>query len=526
MFGSLTKIRGPSLLVFWAVALALVGVLFWSSIEWAIHNWTSKEEYSHGILIPFVTLYLLWQRRYPILQAADPRGSGWGVLLILAGLAGLVLGQLSTVFFISHYALLSVLIGLVLSAFGASATRYMLMPLLLLALVIPLPVFLYNQLSTQLQLVSSWLGVEIIRACDISVFLEGNVIDLGTMKLQVVEACNGLRYLFPLVSLAFICAYLFEAPLWQRALVLLSSLPITVVMNSVRIGFIGVMVEYFGPEQAEGFLHAFEGWVIFMICAAILLAQIWVLATLVPPRRRFRECFGLEQVAPRLDQRGFESLRLSTAFATGVALLSAGAIAGLFLETRSATVPERRVFAEFPLSFADWRGHRDRLDPPVIDTLKFDDYLLADYRRADGLPVNLYVAYYGSQGEGQSAHSPRSCIPGGGWRIEELRQVAVPLSSRPEALAVNRVLIRKGDHRQLIYYWFDQRGRNLTSEFAVKWYLFWDGLTRGRSDGALLRLSTVILPDESLESAEQRLVRFANDVEERLTGYLPGGADG
>jgi exosortase len=105
-------------------------------------------------------------------------------------------------------------------------------PLLLLGLMIPLPTFLYQGLSAQMQLISSQIGVAIIRLFNISVFLEGNVIDLGNYKLQVAEACNGLRYLFPLMALGFIAAYLFKGALWKRAVIFLSTIPITILMNS------------------------------------------------------------------------------------------------------------------------------------------------------------------------------------------------------------------------------------------------------------------------------------------------------
>ena len=108
----------------------------------------------------------------------------------------------------------------------------MLIPLFFLVFMIPLPNFLLNNLSTKLQLISSELGVAVIRLFDISVYLEGNVIDLGVYKLQVVEACSGLNYLFPLMSLSFIMADLYKAPFWKRAIVFLSSIPITIIMNS------------------------------------------------------------------------------------------------------------------------------------------------------------------------------------------------------------------------------------------------------------------------------------------------------
>jgi EpsI family protein len=131
--------------------------------------------------------------------------------------------------------------------------------------------------------------------------------------------------------------------------------------------------------------------------------------------------------------------------------------------------------------------------------------------------VNLYVAYYASQGGGESSHSPRTCIPGDGWAILEMQEV----QATPE-LRVNRALIQKGEHRQLVWYWFRQRGRLLTAEWEVKWWILRDALRRGRSDGALVRLVTPILPAESAGAAEQRLRDFLRAADARLAPFIPG----
>ena len=172
--------------------------------------------------------------------------------------------------------------------------RLLWVPLVYLVFMIPIPPFLQNKLSGLLQLWSSALGVSVIELFGISVYLEGNVIDLGNYQLQVVEACNGLRYLYPLASFGFLLAYMYQAPLWQRAFIFLSSIPITVLMNSFRIGVIGVLVEHYGIAHAEGFLHDFEGWVVFMACVAILLAEMWLLARLTGDRRPWAEIFRLD----------------------------------------------------------------------------------------------------------------------------------------------------------------------------------------------------------------------------------------
>jgi len=153
------------------------------------------------------------------------------------------------------------------------------------------------------------------------------------------------------------------------------------------------------------------------------------------------------------------------------------------------------------------------------DILKFDDYFMADFSDNKHSPVNLYVAYYESQRKGSYIHSPRSCIPGGGWRIQSVTTEGLDFNGT--LTQTNRVLIQKGKTRQLVYYWFDQRGRNLTNEYLVKWFLFWDALTRNRTDGALVRFTTVISDRESLDTAENRLVKFMQIAVPLLDKYIP-----
>ena len=174
-----------------------------------------RPEYSHGIIIPFVAAFLVWQRRDQI-ERIPFTGSWVGLLLALFG-AGLgAIGKLSTLFTVEHYSVIVTLYGLVLALTGWRVFRLLWVPLLILIFMVPLPDFLYFNLSAQLQLLSSQIGVWFIRLLGISVYLEGNVIDLGTYKLQVAEACSGLRYLFPLMTIGFVIAYFFKAAFWKR----------------------------------------------------------------------------------------------------------------------------------------------------------------------------------------------------------------------------------------------------------------------------------------------------------------------
>ena len=169
-----------------------------------------------------------------------------------------------------------------------------------------------------------------------------------------------------------------------------------------------------------------------------------------------------------------------------------------------------------------WRGQRQSLDGVYSQALKLDDYLLADFDDRTGASVNVYIAYYDSQRKGDAVHSPRSCLPGGGWQMRDFGQRLLPAvidNGRP--LRVNRSLIELGNQRELVYYWFQQRGRVLTDEFAVKWYIFWDALTRHRTDGALVRLTTPVPPAGGVRAADARLTDIAGRIAPGIARYVP-----
>lgn len=516
--------------LFWGVSafLAVAGfaAVFWDGLRFMAEHWDT-EEYSHGSLIPLIAAFLIWQQKdalEAVLRRDGARRGGWaGFAIVLFGLGLGLLGELSTVYLVIQYGFLVVVYGLALVLVGWRGLRLIWAPLLYLVFMVPLPSFLYANLSAELQLISSQIGVAVIRLFGIAVFLEGNVIDLGIYKLQVVEACSGLRYLFPLMSFGYLCAYLYRGPVWHRAVLFLSTIPITIFMNSLRIGVIGVLVDRWGIEQAEGALHLFEGWVVFMACVAILFVEILVLARLGRAPGGLRSVFRIDLPdwhkgwLPRAD------VASRRAWIASVLLIVAVGAFSVTLLGRANTLPPREPLAAFPLRVGDWFGQRRNMDPGVYATLKLTDYLLRDYIAAkEPVGINFYIAYYASQRKGEAVHSPRSCIPGDGWRIEKLSQVAVDgVRTGDRPLVVNRVVIAKGTLRQVVYYWFAQRGRHMTNEYRVKWFLFWDGMTRNRTDGALVRLVTPLGSDEVPGAADRRLTDFLRAAYPQLDKYVP-----
>ena len=502
--------------------IPILAFLFFDSWSWVIGSWFTTEEYSHGSFLPFITIFLIWQQKNELAKLKF-LGSRLGLMLLFLGLTLYFLGRLSALDVIVQYSLIVVLLGIALALAGVQIFKLIWIPLLFLSFCIPLPMFIFQGLSAKLQLLSSQLGVYIIRLFNISVYLEGNVIDLGSYQLQVAEACSGLNYLFPLMSVAFICAYFFTAPLWQRAVVFISSIPLTIIMNSVRIGLIGVLTEHYGKSMAEGFLHDFEGWFVFMVCTAIMVGQMWLFAKFGKESRPLMDVFGLTLPEPFPANTVFQEQRLPNHYWAVLALLVMSAGIAQSIDKREEIIPPRADFAEFPMKLDGWQGVRQTMEKVYLDALKLSDYIIADFvRDRASAPVNFYSAYYTSQRKGASIHSPRSCLPGGGWVIDSLETVeveGVALNGLP--LRVNRAVIKKDEARQLVYYWFQQRGRNLTNEYWVKWYLLWDAITLNRTDGALVRLTTTVPLSEDLSVADRRLTAFLQAAQPQLHRFIP-----
>ncbi|OQW33588.1 MAG: hypothetical protein A4E19_04170 [Nitrospira sp. SG-bin1] len=509
--------------------VALVGYMYAESLAYLSSRWVGTEDYSHGIFVPFISGYLIWQQRQRLSQVT--REKSWlGLIVIAVGLVLYVVGELSTLFVVLHVSLWIVIVGLAITLLGIHGAKAIAFPLGYLLTAIPLPMFFYANLSSQLQLWSSSLGVGCLQLVGVMAFREGNVIDLGPVQLQVVEACSGIRYLLPLTSLALLCAYLFKDKMWKRVLLVLSSVPISILLNGFRIGMIGVLVELYGKGAAEGFYHLFEGWVIFMVSLGLLILETVLLGKVNAsiPERPFRERFTWRD--QRVDIGHGDGSKVvpgaivvaGPAYLCSVVLLVPFSLVTAALAQRAETPPPRATFVDFPMQIDGWNGAPFPLEQQYIDALRFDDYVLADYRSDHEQPVNLYAAYYRSQRKGQSAHSPKSCLPGGGWEIASLTQRELPMSQEMmQPLRVNRAVIQKGDQKQVVLYWFKQRDRHLTNEYLVKWYLLWDAFSRQRTDGALVRLASLVGPGESESTVDQRLQRFAVAAGPELTKFVP-----
>ena len=265
-------------------ALLLLG-LYYSSLHWLVSKDWSRDDFTYGYLAPIVIAYILWEKRKNFFGvAAAP--SWWGYLLFLPGIALFWIGELSGEFFTLYFSFWLVLVGLFWINLGGKKLKTIFFALFMLLAMFPPPHFINNKITFQLKMVSSQLGVWMMRMFGTIAHREGNVIDLGWKQLQVVDACSGLRYLAPLMVMGLFMSYFYKGRFWKKAVIVVSTIPLTIFTNAFRIAMTGILYERWGPEAAEGFFHGFSGWFIFMFGMVVLFVEMWGLSKIGGARRK------------------------------------------------------------------------------------------------------------------------------------------------------------------------------------------------------------------------------------------------
>jgi exosortase len=624
----LTQIKSESWIKAALYGLLLAGIFHTS--HRVMVGWWENEDYTYCYLIAPIVLYLIWEKRAELAKVAT-RPSWAGLAPLAFGIFLFWLGELAGEFTTMYFASWFVLAGLLLLHLGWDKLKVIWFPVVFLAAMFPPPQFFHFNLTLKLKLISSRLGVAMLQWYGMSAYREGNVIDLGFTQLQVVDACSGLRYLYPLIIMAILMAYFFKSAWWKKVVLVVSAVPLTIGTNSLRIAMTGILYEIWGPAVAEDFFHGFSGWLIFIFGLAVLLLEMAVLKRLPGERqaivaksksqpdkfhwldlfhwsnslkgeknksnwlglfdwsnwlkRKRSEPSGLynsvepiEPIKPieQSARSGFMALLHPPQFVVAVLLLAATIALAQGIEFREK-IPVAKPFGQFPLQVGEWAGKRDVIDQKFLEALTFSDYVIVDYVNG-GHGVNFYTAYYETQRKGESIHSPETCLPGSGWEFKNAGTVAIPLgagagvqgsgfsgstgtagavSANPGSrilpapndpnaqnalndpnaqnalndpnvqnapnlnISVNRAVMEKGAYKQLAYFWFPMRGRVLTNIWQMKWFTFWDALTRQRTDGALVRLITPVYQNESIEEADKRLVSFTREIVPVLNEFLP-----
>jgi exosortase len=255
-------------LPFATIAILLI-ILYHRVAIKLVYDWYTLPDYSHGFLVPLFAAFLIWDRR-KVLKATPIKQSWSGLVLVVFGIMVLILGVYGVELFTARISFILLTTGIIATLLGWPMVRELRFPLLVLVLAIPFPAILFNRITFPLQLLASRIASDVLPSLGVPTLHEGNVIELPVMKLEVAEACSGIRSLMSLFTLAVFYGYFLERSTKRRVILALASIPIAVTANVARIVGTGLCVQYWDPEKALGFFHEFSGWVMFVVSLGCL----------------------------------------------------------------------------------------------------------------------------------------------------------------------------------------------------------------------------------------------------------------
>ncbi|MDY6832599.1 MAG: EpsI family protein [Thermodesulfobacteriota bacterium] len=496
-----------------ALLLLLFGVAYWVPLKALVQVWLTNDDYSYGFLIPLVTVYLLWDKKETV--KAIRFNTDWRVLPVLFLLLLIsvyaVLGSSGN---LSRPLIPILILGFAAFCFGLRSMRTLLFPLGFLIFMVPLPAILDRTLGVWLKAVSSSLGGAIIQLFGISVYVRGNVIDLGVTQLEVVDACSGLRFILPLLAMGCLYAWLFEKSTWKRVVLVVSALPVAVLTNGLRIGITGILTDKYGEQVAQGFFHDFSGWAIFMVALVILVLI-----------GRALKLFPEKQDSP--DKQLSEE---HTAFPSGgndAGFYMSGVLLGIvaFLALNTQTLPPFTIqggLERFPLTFDGWQGRQEIVDPEIVEKSGAEASFSATYTHPGERSVSLYLGYRGSAflEHTNFFHSPTVCLRSTGWKATDTSTHDIKNVAGFGDITVSQMVIEYMGDRQLVYFWFQTKKWATHDKNINRFHLSLHALTGDNTHDLFIRPITPFPREETLSEAQRRMDRFIQAMMPVLLEFL------
>ncbi len=519
-----------------ASAFLYAGVLVKLGADW----WTD-ENYSHGLLMPFVIGYIIYANFDDLKNAVGKAEFGFGLATILAALFLLLAGTLGAELFTQRISLVVMLVGIIVYFFGAKILKMLAAPFALLLLAIPIPQIIFNKIAFPLQIYASQMATWGIRLFEIPSVRKGNVIEIlpsgatQIIALEVVEACSGIRSLMTLMTLALVLAYftgskkesndgarlldfLKNRDFWRAIILMLSAIPIAIFTNAARVTATGVMTFYYGKRATESVWHDLSGWLVYLAALILLLSVNFIVGKLLDRKAESaveNPNADIQSADFRPPFLGSRHLLFAARLYLLIGVLLAGGIFINWFNQRGEAEIARKPLSEISSQIGDWRqkGDEIRFGAQTEAVLRATDYTMREYVSPDNRLANLYIGYYSSQRTGATYHSPQNCLPGAGWIMTEPQLVEIQMPNGASFTA-NKFIIENGVYKEVLIYWYQGRGRFTASEYTDKINTVRDSVLRRRSDGAMVRVMT------SVGNSETEATAAAKDLAARTAANL------
>lgn len=474
-----------------------------------VHQWRSNEIYSHGFLIPFISLYLLHLQREKIDRVELRPDYLGGIPALVVALLCLFTGRIAGIVLLEEISIVMAVTGIVVLFFGKLLLRAVWFPVFYLLLMVPMWDLFTERAQLPFQLLSATIGVKMLNLAQIPIHQSGTYIEMPGITLEVAKACSGLNYLISVIAIGIPLFYIYIKGWVKRSLVLLFSAAVALLSNGVRVFLVGLFA-YGGilgdNQDIHGPLHVFQALFVSVIGYIVIFVTIWVVKDNDPKTKT------------RQEERG--SLRKRILDHVGViplacAVVLTGAFGGLVNFYKMSPVSPKQDFGSFPYRIESWEGKDVEPAFKLFRTNGADVELSRNYTSDLTYPVNLYIGYYRHQEQRKKMIN---------YSTDYLFKDTDPIGLEIEPgrkVDLNRY-IETGNGKRILYlYWIQVDGRMFLSKYREKIFTIWNAVTKRKTNGAVVMVSVEVPGNVRIDEAQGAGEEFVRRIYPILPAYIP-----
>lgn len=493
------------------VLVVVLVYLYASVFQALVSMWWRRGDYSHGFLIPLISLYLVWARRERLRHlGAKPAYIGGFSVLITAGVL-LLVGAAGGLITLEALSLVVMVAGLILCLLGKDCFRTISFPVGYLIFMVPITDELGGPLFWSFQLLTAKMVGIFLEAWGAPVLVERQYIVLPTFTLEVIQGCSGVSSLISILALSIPLAFMTQRRGWSKLVLVISGVIFGIVANWMRVFAMGIWAYYGGNVLQEPF-HTVQGLFFAQIGFVFLFASAWILSriTAVPEKGALPESF---EIRSKVGEAKNQPLRWDRSW---LAVLMVLVVTAIFLSTYNRNpVPPKIHLATFPLTSGVWSGKEMDPQKAAFTVTGADHELVRTYGGPSGREFQLYLAYFQSQN-----HSKKILNYLTAPLHHNARTIDIAIDQQ-SIISVNKTWIRGARSEQLVFFWYDVDGQILANRHKARLATIWDGLIHGRTNGAFVLVSSDLVNRTDEEEIAREGQVFIQDLFPVLRRYIP-----
>lgn len=490
------------------VLVAFIILLYLTPLMAIVQLWAIRDDYSHGFLIPLISLYLVWVEKERLKALPVRPNIPLGTVLTFLGCLILVIGTIGNAIVLGELSIIVTLSGLVLLLLGGRLLKALCLPLLYLVFMIPVTDWFIEGIHWPFQLFSANVSAILLKLLNIPVFLDVQFLKLPNRTLEVARECSGVHFLVAIIAIGIPLAY-FTQRNWRRGTLLVAfAVIIGIFANALRITLIGIWA-YHGGEVVHGPFHIFKGVFVSMVGFIFLFIGAWLLARIPSSDTSHSQ----EKADVKKEFAGFNEKKFKKAWVLSIALLLG--FSGFLSMYKADQVPLKVPLNYIPHRIGEWKGKKADLQEARFRAYGADYELARLYRNNEGHEYNLYVGYLGSQEIGR-----RMLVES---KLNELHARSTVFDIVIDgfgSVRVNKAVVDFGHRNAQVFFLYDVNGRLIASKYRVKLLTAFEGLFHNRTNGSVIVVVKNVRGGNSLDSSSDTDIRFLSSIIPLLTRYL------